>query len=174
MAATARKDSLISVRAYARHRGCDQKTVRDAVKSGRLAACIVMVPGRKGALEAKIADVAAADREWDEHTRPREVAVSPAAGAYNTARAAREHENAELQRIKREQAALALAQAKGELVPAADVRAAVVEKFTVVRTKLLALPSRAKQQLPHLSVADVAAIDALVRESLEELADGSA
>jgi len=40
------------------------------------------------------------------------------------------------------------------------------------RTHLLGLPTRAKQRLPHLSNADLGVLDGLVRESLEELADG--
>jgi phage terminase Nu1 subunit (DNA packaging protein) len=59
--------------------------------------------------------------------------------------------------------------AAGELVDAAAIQARIVEIFTTCRTKLLGLPTKAKQRLPHLALADVSALDDVVRESLEEL-----
>ena len=40
----------------------------------------------------------------------------------------------------------------------------------VVRTAMLAIPSRTGARLPHMTPADVAAIDAEVRAALTELA----
>lgn len=174
------RQKLVSVRAYAIHRGCDRKTVRDAIDGGRLEGCVAWVQTKRGAPEPKITDIEAADVAWEANTRPREVApprdavTSREAGAYQTARAAREQETAELQRMKRETAALELGRLRGELVPVADVEQALRSEYHAVKTRLLGLPSRAKQQLPHLAAADVAVIDALVREALEELADGVA
>jgi hypothetical protein len=61
--------------------------------------------------------------------------------------------------------------AAGKLVPAAAVDAKVRNTFTVTRTKLLTLPSRAKTLL-GLNAAQVLKLEALTRELLEELADG--
>lgn len=61
----------------------------------------------------------------------------------------------------------------GELVPAADVDAKVRNVFSVTRTKLLTLPSRAKTLL-GLSAGHVLQLEELTRELLEELADGRA
>lgn len=64
-------------------------------------------------------------------------------------------------------------EAARELVPAADVERAVVDMITSCKTRLLAIPSRAKQALPHLTLNDLAVIEALVRETLEDLAEPS-
>lgn len=59
----------------------------------------------------------------------------------------------------------------GALVNAKDVEAQIVEEYGRCRTKLLGLSRKAKAVLPHLTHADVAAIDGLIREALEDLAD---
>jgi len=40
-----------------------------------------------------------------------------------------------------------------------------------VKTKLLAVPTRLRQRIPHLSLEEVAIADELIRESLQELAE---
>lgn len=57
-----------------------------------------------------------------------------------------------------------------ELVPAAEVEAALTETFHVCKTRMLAIPSRAKQELPHLSIEDVGVLERLIREACEDLA----
>lgn len=59
----------------------------------------------------------------------------------------------------------------GELVPAKDVESAQAALFTIIRTKLLAVPGKARSNAPHLTLTDVALIDRLIRETLEELAE---
>lgn len=61
--------------------------------------------------------------------------------------------------------------AAGKLVPAADVDAKVRGVFTITRTKLLTLPSRAKLLL-GLNAEQVLQLEGLTRELLEELATG--
>lgn len=56
-----------------------------------------------------------------------------------------------------------------ELVDAKAMKAQLSDSFTKVRTRLLGLPTRAKQQLPHLTIADIGTLDSLVREALEAL-----
>lgn len=69
-------------------------------------------------------------------------------------------------------AELEFKEAAGELVPAAGVRAELESVFRSCRTKLLGIPSRARAAMPGLSLADVAKIEAFVREALEDLARG--
>ncbi len=64
-------------------------------------------------------------------------------------------------------------EAAGELVPVVDVERRVADEAARAKTRLLAIPSRAKQAIPHLTAADLAIVEGLVREALEELA-GSA
>lgn len=58
----------------------------------------------------------------------------------------------------------------GELVDAKEVEARIIEDYGQCRTKLLGLARQAKGALPHLTHSDVLALDALIREALEELA----
>ncbi len=62
--------------------------------------------------------------------------------------------------------------AAGEVVPAAGVRAELEDVFRKCRTKLLGVPSRAKQAMPELTTAQIAKFEDLIRESLEDLAAG--
>ncbi len=62
--------------------------------------------------------------------------------------------------------------AAGEVVPAAGVRAELESVFRACRTKLLGIPNRARAAMPGLSLADVAKLEDLIREALEDLAAG--
>lgn len=62
----------------------------------------------------------------------------------------------------------------GELVEAREVQATVASAFATVRTRLLGVPSRMKQQRPDLEADDIAAFTACIREALEELASTKA
>jgi hypothetical protein len=176
----------LSVRAYARHRGASHQAVLRAIARGRLSASLTTVDG-----VTKIADVALADREWAATTdlskapdavKARAAAQAPAttdpiltiyspdapvegtdATNLATASAREKHWRAELAELNYKQRA-------GELVNAVEMAAAMADAFSTVRTKLLGVPSKAKQQLPHLMLADLAALDAIVREALEGLA----
>jgi hypothetical protein len=57
----------------------------------------------------------------------------------------------------------------GLLIEAAEVELRLVDTFTACRTKLLGVPTRARQRLPHLAPEDTAVLEELVREALEEL-----
>lgn len=56
------------------------------------------------------------------------------------------------------------------LVDAREVEARIADDISKARTKLLGLPRKARALLPHLTQADVLALDDLVRQALEELA----
>ena len=68
-------------------------------------------------------------------------------------------------------AEIKLAQMREELVPAADVASAWGKIIANTRAKILSLPSKAKGRIPHLSIAEIGILDALVYEALEELAE---
>lgn len=69
-----------------------------------------------------------------------------------------------------ELAELQLEERRGRLVDAQVMHAKLTDVFARCRTKLLGLPSKAKLGLPHLTHGDVLALDAMVREALEDLA----
>ena len=184
----------LSVRAYARHRGVSHTAVQRAIKSQRLVRSL----GRNAAGEWQIVDVALADQEWDANgdltrapaaIKEREAArpasgteavppvppVPPPADAVDpgsvpsgelTLSAAAAQEKAWKARL----AELQYREKTGELVDARAVEMKMVEVFTRCRTKLLGIPSKLKTRSPHLTPADLRAVDAEIRQALEELA----
>lgn len=184
----------ISLRAYATRRGVSPEAVSKAVETGRLSASVVRVGGAP-----KIGDPELADREWGARTRPRidhpAVAAPPPSTAptpdgaapepagpaapaaapddqreYHTARASREVAAARREAAEAELAELELAEKRGDLVRAKDLEAKWVDAVTSCRTKLLGIPTRARQRDHSLTDAQVALFGTLIHEALEELA----
>ena len=60
-------------------------------------------------------------------------------------------------------------QRRGELVPAADVERTWADILRGVRARMIAVPGRVGARLGHLTVGDVAVIDAEVRAALTEV-----
>jgi hypothetical protein len=85
---------------------------------------------------------------------------------YNESRARTEFLKAELLELERKEK-------EGLLVRAADVEAKWVEVITISRTKVLGIPSKAKQRIPDLTQDQVVVLEDIVREALEELAEGN-
>lgn len=79
---------------------------------------------------------------------------------------------ARLAREKADEAARRNAVARGALVEAAEVTRAWAEVLRKVRAQVLAVPSRLRSSLPHLTAADVAIMDREIRDTLEGLANG--
>ena len=178
----------LSFSAYARHRGCGVTAVSRAIKRGRLKKSVVYDSTGK----AWIADVGLADQEWVRNSslttappavRERLVAARaqlpprppPADGVPRP----RDEDNDDLtltqataveKRWRAKIVELEYRKKAAELVPALEVKARLVDVFSSCRAKLLGVPTRAKQRLPHLSKKDVIVLDELVREALEALA----
>lgn len=150
----------LSLRAYAKHRGVSAEAVSKAISEGRLVHSVMRV---KGAPKIAFADLA--DREWETNTQPRPDAPAATPSPLTLAKVRREQAAAD-------HAELELAQRRGELVAIADVRRDVSEKFTIVKTRILAVPSRVAQRLPHVATFVLPVLDELLREALEALADG--
>jgi hypothetical protein len=160
------------------------QAVSKAVAAGRLRASVEMVDG-----QPKIGDVELADTEWEANTQPRidqpraesaprrspppsfddDGELPPDVPPYNLSRARREAAAARREAAEADMAEIDAAEKKGELVSVADARADVIDKFTIVKTKILGVPSRFAQQLPKLAAEGVPVIDELLREALEEL-----
>ena len=82
---------------------------------------------------------------------------------YDESRARTEYLKAELLELDRQTKA-------GKLVPIEDVEAKWVEVVTIAKSKILALPTKAKQRIPDLVSAAMSCLDDIVRETLEDLA----
>lgn len=68
---------------------------------------------------------------------------------------------------------IANAAARGDMVRAADVEREWANVLRDIRSTLLAVPSRVGSKLPHLTAADVAAVDREIKAALEGLANGN-
>lgn len=79
-------------------------------------------------------------------------------------------ERARLVREQADHAALKNAMLRRELLPAVEVERAWSDTLRRVRSRVLAVPSRLRQVLPHLTTHDAQAIEAELRVALEDLA----
>lgn len=152
----------MSVRAFARWLGVSHTAVQQRIAAGALPASTQRVRGRWQILDAKRAKA-----EWQAHTRPRVDSRKAArSGASSRLADATFRERS----ARAETAEIENALKKRALVPLAEFERTWAPRIIGARTHLLGLPTRARQRLPHLTTADMAVLDALVREALEELA----
>jgi hypothetical protein len=154
-------DSGMTLTAYAARRGVSKMAVVKAVKVGRLQECV----GRNERGQPFIADPDLADREWDANTDPTRMPVDSVSTDFQDSKAKHEY-------FKAAKAEVEFMKAAGELVLASDFKNKLEDAFRSCRSKLLGIPTRAKQNLPHLSQSDVTVLETLVREALEDLANG--
>ena len=82
---------------------------------------------------------------------------------FNTSRSKREAMMARLAEIDVEER-------EKVLVPSADVEASWVQLVTIAKTKVLGIPTRAKQRIPDLDKNAMSLLDEIVKETLEDLA----
>lgn len=163
----------LSLREYARHRkaarltGGTHRAVQVAITSGRLSGSLT--PDRKRIRSAKLAD-----REWAATTNedripitgPTAVAAPASTSSLQEHRTRREAALADLAEIE-------VGEKRQELVPVDEARAFMISSFTVVKTRLLGVPSRLGQRDRTATPVQIALVDDLIRAALEELAVGS-
>lgn len=188
---------MMTLTAYAKRRGCSVKSVSRAVAAGR----VVDSVGRDEYDRPTIVDAELADREWEANTRGRTAprplgrepavertpadseAESPPAArasralpegvpAYNVSQAIRAQAAARREAAQADLAELELQERRGLLVDATAARADVEEAYTLVKTRLLRVPSAVAQQMPDLAIRVVPVIESLISDALEELALG--
>ena len=164
---------MMTVLAYATHRGCAWSTVDNAIKAGRLSASVVPGKGRR-----KLIDPVRADAEWKASTLSDRVPLTgptaPKGRARDEDAPSLAEARARLDAARAELAEMDLSERRGELVPASEVEARLVSVFASCRTKLLGAPSRVRQQDPTLTRDQVAIIETVIREALEGLAEAAA
>jgi len=96
--------------------------------------------------------------------KPRKKTVELDIPTYEESRARTEYLKAELLEIERKQK-------EKDLVDSKQVKAAWLQLITLTKTKVLGIPSKAKQRIPDLDVSAMNSLEDIVRESLEEIAD---
>jgi hypothetical protein len=163
------ESNSLSLSAYARHRnamglpGGSLKAVQVAIQGGRLRACITP--------DKRIRDAQEADAEWllntradmVPHTGPTSCGGVVDPPALGESKARKEAALAELAEIE-------LAEKRGELVKAKDVESKLADTFSACKTKLLGIAARVRQRDPSLTSVQIALIETLVREALDDLA----
>lgn len=174
----------LSLREYAKRRGVSAMAVSRAVKSGRLTQSVVRDEGG----DPKIADPELADREWEAATdlsrapgyvkeradarRPEDAGFPPPPPTSERVEGevgGLAEETAREKHWKANLAELEFREREGQLVEAKLVEDQLATVFAQCRTKLLAVPSRARQSLPHLTAGDIAILEDLQREALQDL-----
>lgn len=113
-----------------------------------------------------LADVIAWRREKDRAAMLAEAGADPDGAPLKL-----EVERALLAREQRRKLEVERRKLEGELVEIAEVRQWVASMIATARTRLLGVPSKAKQRIPHLERTDVFEFEELIREALEGLAD---
>ena len=162
----------MTVSAYAEYRGISRRAVQFALADGRIS---------KGA-DGKI-DRAAADLAWSRNTDTSKPAATLPPGAksssqpsqsspieavegasYADNRAVREYHLARIAKTEADEA-------EGAVVDVEDVKAVWSKVANEVKTRVLAIGSKAKGRIPHLSAEEVLIIDDLVRDALQGVAE---
>jgi len=171
-------------------RGTSHVAVLKAIERGRLMAPAVERKGRGWEINAELAD-----QQWADSTHPAERGSGhhrgnePAAAAPLQQQepirqvAAQRQEmatpkgvppravsEAVLAAVKAKRETMALRQDEKKLLPREEVERAQAAAIAISKTRLLGVPSTAKQRIPHLSLDEVEILTALIREALEELA----
>lgn len=161
---------LLSKADAARALGVSPASITKALKEGRLDV-VLSHDGRE------MIDGETLREQWDARTQAKMRPVTARTRSpqprhhssevpdYNESRARTEYLKAELLELER-------AQKEGELVAASEVGKKWGELVAIARTKVLGIPSKAKQRIPDFPQDAFVILEEIVREALEELADG--
>ncbi len=178
---------------YAKYRKVSAEAVRLAILDGRLKTSIRDITPAGGKNKKYEIDEIAADLEWEANTdsskrfnvkhdksdsvldeRPPDSAGSSEPSAMPSGQLTMKQAQALDTEYSARLRALKLSQEMGKLVDVEAVKNEWLKMITEAKTKLLALPVKAKANLPHLTASDVSVLDRLMREILTDIADAGA
>jgi hypothetical protein len=157
---------FVSAAQFSRDIKVTKAAVSKALKSGRLDEAKVNRDGKVFLIKAKAFEI------WEQtsdpsHPRARKKEIVPRDSedlpSFNESRAKREAMMARLAEIDVEER-------EKLLVPSEDVKNAWVQLVTIAKTKVLGIPTKAKQRIPDLDKSAIGLLDEIVRETLEDLA----
>ncbi len=92
---------------------------------------------------------------------------------YNVSQAVRAAASARREAAQAELAELELAERRGAVVPTDVAREDVTRAYSLVKTRIGAVPAAVGQRLPDLAAVVVPVVDELLRAALEELSGGA-
>lgn len=180
--------SEMGLREFGRLLDISGEAVRKAIKTGRIPASMVgkkvlrsgrEVPVITDPESAKVAmgrntnpaqSHPKAAREAAKRSVGRPAAYQPEPGRPAAPSVA--ESTAIIQAYKARLAKLEYDERSAKLVDADAVKVKFAGMVAGARSRMLTIPSKCKGRIPHLSIDDVAVIDALIREGLEDLANG--
>lgn len=168
----------ITVAEFAKIKGVSPTAVHKAIDSGRLVNCLIKDPRYK---KPRIDPVVAA-QEWERNTdhskrttgkdlrpaeqRPEPFEKNPGGQQPATAKQVADSYKARLLKLEYDKKT-------GALIDAEKVKIEWFRLVTEAKNKVLSIPSKAKASIPALTNADIAIIDRICREALEEIANGN-
>lgn len=186
----------ISLGEFAERVGMRLHSIRAAVLDGRIPPNLIdEQPMKGGRTKRMIRDPVAAERALKANTDPakRGAAKNPEWKPSKPAASARHEDGndgdndddggpvhaknapkivesrAVTEAYKARMARLEYEEAAGKLVNAEEFRTKFATLITTARTHMMAVPSKAKGRIPHLSIDDIAVLNQLIREALEDL-----
>ena len=158
---------LITAADFSRLKKVSKAAVHKAMSSGRLTGAVLEKDGRKWLHQERAFDL------WERNTDPskqyreakaHEVGATPDGEipSFNESRARTEHLKAELLQLEFDEKA-------ETLVKSDEIKADWLQIVTTARTKVLGIPSKAKQRIPDLDENAMTMLENIVRETLEDL-----
>lgn len=166
--------------AHNERRSYSHNALLDLIRRGRLTDCVVWdsdgkavaIRGEEELMTEFRAKVQTRRRQAPASVLDRSPDKVPRTGSggeelpdYNESRARTEYERANLLELERRQK-------EALLLPVEQVERVWSNAITQAKTKLLGVPSKLRQRIPHLSLEEIAIAEELIRESLEDLAAG--
>ncbi len=175
---------LLTVSAYARHRGCDEKAVRKAISENRITA-ITDAAGKRRI------DPAVADIQWAKNTRARAdssragavLSPSPGVGCQmdsevglaadsgsNEGQANYADYRARTEKATAERAERENMKEAGRLVFATDVKRGIYDSYRALRDAAMAVPQRAAPRC--IGLGDARDIERVISDELRKAFEG--
>jgi len=160
---------FISFADLAKMKGVSRSAVSQKKRAGILNGAIVNVNGKD------VLNKDEALRLWETNMVPHFSKVTEVEGDNRKTTNTEEIPDFNTSRSKREAMMARLAEIDVEerekvLVSAAEVKSSWAQIISLARTKVLGIPSKAKQRIPDLDTSAMTCLEDIVRESLEDLA----
>lgn len=164
---------LMGVREYARYRGTSHVSVLNAIKAGKLSGSLTRDPKNKPIINSELAD-----REWPKSSKEvfKDKAVKdsdlrgvreedkPLAGSMASARVVRETYMARMAKLDYEERTK-------KLIDVDEVKKEWMKIASLFKTKVLGIPSKARQRLSSISDKDYYILEQIVSETLEDISN---
>jgi hypothetical protein len=183
----AKKKKLLTVPKYAAHRGKDPSAVRYAIREGKLQKSITR-DGNRILIDADLAD-----KEWNTRFDPTSPDDAPNSRGSSSPAGKKKKKsewdpedphdtsmlvpiNVSRMRIAAHEAELARIKVEkemGKLIPVEDIEKQWIKLATTTKTKVLGIPSKARQRIPELTDSQYAVLEQITREALEEISESN-